>query len=183
MESGHRSDLNMAISNFKTPTGSCNYKMVLSIKRENRLPQLALEDRRKITALVVVGLTGAMESLNLKRPLSANQIMDLSDIILDSSSEDNLALEDLMIFLQKLTRGEYGEMYESMDISKFMQKFELYREERFQALRNIRDEEEASYRPDYSEKRSSEELSMEERMKYTKALIEYDKVVNNQHKG
>jgi hypothetical protein len=78
-----------------------------------------------------------------------------------------------MLFLQKLTRGEYGTMYESMDIPKFMEKFELYREERFQSMQNIREEQAANHRPDYSDTRLSEERSMEENLKNIAALVAY----------
>lgn len=126
--------------------------------------------------IVCAGVTMAMESLNLSRPMNSNQIMDLTDAILETAEEDNLSVEDLLLFLQKLTRGEYGAMYESMDIPKFMLFFEKYREKRFQAVMAIRDEQTASHRPDYSDTRLSELSQRDEKLKHVAAVIEYSKM-------
>lgn len=102
---------------------------------------MAKNDYAKIAVLISAGLTLAFESMNLARPMKANQIADLAEIIIETSNEDNLAIEDVLLFLQKLIYGDYGKLYESMDIPKFMEKFEIYREERFQAMRTLREEE------------------------------------------
>jgi hypothetical protein len=107
---------------------------------------MAEQDFKNASMLVTVGLTLAMESMNLKRPMNEIQILDLAEAIIDTAAEDNLAMEDLMLFLQKLTRGEYGAMYESIDIPKFMEKFEIYRQERHEALQNHRYEIEVRYK-------------------------------------
>jgi len=88
------------------------------------------KDPKRATALVVVGLQMAFESMNLSRPMTAPQLLNLAEIIFDTSTEDRLSLQDVMLFLQGLTRGKYGTLYESMDIPKFMEKFEIYRQER-----------------------------------------------------
>ena len=58
------------------------------------------------------------------------QIIDLTDAIIESAGEDQLAIEDLLLFLQGLLGGKYGRMYESMDMPKFFEFFEQYREQR-----------------------------------------------------
>jgi len=95
---------------------------------------------------ITAALHLSMESMNLKRGLTVDQEIDLAEAIIDTASEDNLALEDLMLFLQKLVRGEYAPMYESLDIPKFMEKFEIYREERHQQCRRIREEQHIQYK-------------------------------------
>lgn len=173
METGNRMEINLALKEYKLPSGQSNYPALFSITSEQRLPALAKEDIKRTAAIVGVGITAAMESMNLSRPMNSVQIMDLTDAVIETAAEDNLAVEDLMLFLQKLTRGEYGTMYESMDIPKFMEKFELYREERFQSMQNIREEQAANHRPDYSDTRLSEERSMEENLKNVAALVAY----------
>jgi hypothetical protein len=145
MESGNRQEINLILKSYKHPSGSVNFQALLQIPSNCRLPEIAKVDYLKAASIVTAGITMAMESMNLNRPMTAAQIMDLSDAIIETCGEDNIALEDLMLFMQKLTRGEYGVLYESMDIPKFMEKFELYREERFQSLRSIREEEHAQY--------------------------------------
>lgn len=120
---------------YKT-RGLNNYPALLSINE--RLPDLYKTDPQQVSGAITVALAMAFESMNLSRPMNEDQILDLVETIIDSSEEDRLALEDVVLFLQGLTRGKYGALYESMDIPKFMEKFEIYREERHQALMNHR---------------------------------------------
>lgn len=143
LEQGNKQEINIILKSFKNENGSVNFPALLQIPSTERLFSLAKKDYKKAASFVIVGITLAMETMNLNRPMSPNQIIDLVDAILESCEEDNLALEDLMLFLQKLTRGDFGVLYESMDIPKFMEKFEIYREQRFQSLNSIREEEHA----------------------------------------
>lgn len=81
----------------------------------------------------------ALESINLKRGLNEMQILDLSECIIDSASEDNLSFEDIMLFLQNMVRGKYEMSYESMDVPKFMKMLSIYREERKVAIIEYRE--------------------------------------------
>ena len=139
MVAGNRMDINIALREFKTDGGAVNFPAILSIPRDNRLPELAKKDFKQMIGIITAALTLAFEGMNLKRAMNPSQIIDLAEVVIDTSSEDNLALEDLMLFLQKLVRGEYGVMYESMDIPKFMESFERYRQDRYESLRAIRD--------------------------------------------
>lgn len=103
-------------------------------------------DYKQTCAVLVVALTKAFQAMNLSRPMNADQIMELAETIMDSSAEDYLALEDVLIFLQGLVRGKYGPLYESMDIPKFMDKFEIYRQERHEALINHRYEQSSRFK-------------------------------------
>jgi hypothetical protein len=146
MEVGNKQQISVALRQFKEPSGLIKFNEVLSIPTENRITKLAENDFGKVSMIIVAGLTLAFEGMNLKRGMNAIQILDLSEAIIDTAAEDNLALEDLMLFLQKLVRGEYAPMYESLDIPKFMEKFEIYREQRHQELHRIRYEKEAQYK-------------------------------------
>lgn len=102
---------------------------------------MAKNDYDGTVDIVAAGLTLALETMNLKRPMLPPQVDELAEALVDSSNDDNLSLEDLILFLQRLVRGQYGELYESMDIPKFMQKLEIYREERHQEIVKIRENE------------------------------------------
>ena len=173
MEAGNRQDVNLILREFKTPQGNVNYPSLFQIKREQRLPMMAKTDIKRTAAIVGVGLTAALESMNLIRSMNATQIMDLVDAIIETSEEDQLSIEDVMLFLQQLVRGQYGKLYESLDIPKFMDMFEQYREERWQAIRNIRDEQASSHRPSYHEERVSETFTKEDKSKHEAARIDY----------
>lgn len=171
MESRDRHGVQVALQRYKTPSGAANYRELLSIPTSERLSAMAAQDMQRTDMLVTAGLTLALESMNLARPMNATQIMDLSSAIIETAAEDNLSLEDLMLFLQKLTRGHYGPLYESMDIPKFMEKFELYREERHQSLMRIREEQHAQHKALPVNDRFSEMYPDEERQKHREAHI------------
>lgn len=135
--------MNLCLKQFKDGA-NYNYPALLSIPE--RLPALAKKDFEGALGLIVVGLTMAFETMNLSRPMNSSQVVELAETILDSSEEDYLALEDVMLFLQGLTRGKYGPLYESMDIPKFMEKFEIYRTERHQEYFRIKDEKHSQFK-------------------------------------
>lgn len=121
-----------------------NFSAVLSVNE--RLPQMYKQDPDNVIICLTAALFMAFESMNLARPMNDGQIIDLVDTILDSSSEDYLSLEDIVLFLQGLVRGKYGPLYESMDMPKFMDKFEIYRQERHEALINHRYEQSSRFK-------------------------------------
>lgn len=139
LQVGDKVAITNSLRAFKGEQGALNYPAIFSIPTDQRLAKMAENDFAGTLSLVTVGVTLALEQLNLKFPMNALQILDLSESILDTSGEDNLSLEDLMLFLQQLTRGKYSPLYESMDVPKFMEKFELYREERHRAMVQLRE--------------------------------------------
>lgn len=146
VQAGNKQAINLSLKEFKLENGAPNFPVLFLVPSENRLPALAKTDPEGISEIVAAGLTLTIESMNLKRGLTPAQIIDLTDEILDSSVEDNLSFEDLMLFLQGLTRGKYGELYESMDIPKFMNLFGKYRDERWNEGIRIRDEKHEEYK-------------------------------------
>lgn len=144
METGNKAEMNLILRQYKD-NGRINFPMVLSIPSTERIPMLAKQDFTRINMLVIGALTLAMESLNTKRRLNEIEILDLSETIIDSANEDNLSFEDLMLFLQKLTRGEYKVPTE-LDIPKFMEIFELYREHRHKELQEYRYNQHLQYK-------------------------------------
>jgi hypothetical protein len=141
MEKSNRMEMNLILRNYKLPNGGVNYNQVLRIPSKDRMQALVVsEGYEKIHILLSAGIQVAMESLNLTNPLTPNQIVDLSDALIDTSSEDNLGIEDIVIFLQRLVRGEAGKLFNSMDIPKFMELFENYRQERHAEYLRVKEE-------------------------------------------
>lgn len=132
MQKGNKQEINKILREYKLQNGSPNFLKLFTIPAGERLPAMAKNDFEGTLDIVLAGVTLAIESMNLKRGLNASQINDLAEEILDSSHEDNLSLEDLILFMQRLVRGQYGELYESMDIPKFMTLFGKYRDERWE---------------------------------------------------
>jgi hypothetical protein len=179
LKTGNKQGINLTLRAFKLHNGVINFPALFEIRSESRLPYLAQNSINDILPLIATALTLAFETMNLARPMTNAQVLDLAETILESSNEDNLALEDLMLFLQKLTRGEYGKLYESMDIPKFMQFFEMYREERYQALKALRDEQDAqnkalgSSQPTTPNDVITDKMEMEVKNDYAEILKSY----------
>lgn len=147
METGNKLNLSVELKKYKEPNGAVNYGEVLRIPFNDRLNGLIQsEGYERMHILIGAAIQLSMESMNLNKPLTANQIFDLVDAIIDSSGEDWLSLEDIVLFLQKMVRGETGNLYTSMDIPKFMQMFEKYRQERHGEYMRIKEEMQLQYK-------------------------------------
>jgi hypothetical protein len=140
-------EMNIELRRYKTHSGAVNFPQLFKIPVENRLAAMAERDFASTMGIITVALTLCFESMNLARPMQNFQILDLAEAIVDSSQEeDRLSLEDLMLFIQKLTRGDYGPLYESIDIPKFMNILSKYRDERWQEGIKLRDEKANYYK-------------------------------------
>ena len=150
--------LNQELKKFKSEAGSINYSLIRDIPKNERIFAMSKADLLGTIQLISVALKLANEQMNMSRPMNNSQILDLAEMIVDESEQDNLSFEDVLLFLQKLTRGEYGSFYESMDIPKFFTFFNKYRDERWNEMIIIRDkliEEHKSLGDDNSFERST----------------------------
>lgn len=132
--------VNLELRKYKNENNTINYPVLFSIPKEQRIAAMSKTDLGGTIKIITVSLTMAFETMNLSRGMTAFQILDLAEAIVDEAPSDNLAVEDLALFLQKLTRGEYPELYEGMDQAKFMARFNKYRDDRWDAGVKIRDE-------------------------------------------
>lgn len=117
--------------------GSANFLSLGMIPTSERLPALAKDDRQYIHKIIAAQIQYTMLFFNITNSLSLEQIFILSDEIIDSSEEDNLALQDVFLFLQKLSTGEMGKTFNRMDVVTFMEMFETYRDERHNEINKI----------------------------------------------
>jgi len=138
--------VNLELRKYKTENGGTNFPALFKIPTDKRITAMAKEDLGNTIKLIAVALTYAFEGMNLTRPMQAFQILDLAEAIVDESGSDKLAFEDLMIFLQRLTRGQYPGLFEGMDIPKFMERFALYRDERWGEGIRLRDEKNEQFK-------------------------------------
>lgn len=143
---GDKQQVNFVLRDYKLQNGSPNFLALFDIPNASRIRDLAKLNYDDTSDLVIAAITLAMENMNLKRGLSASQINDLAEEIIDTSSDDNFSMEDFVLFLQALTRGKYGELYESMDIIKFMGLFEKYRDDRWQEWVRFKEAQHAQYK-------------------------------------
>lgn len=146
MRKGDRQQVNLILRDYKTQNGYPNFPALFDIPNANRIRDLAKTDYEDTSDLVAAAVTLAMENFNLKRGLTAVQINDLAEEIIDGANDDNISFEDLVLFLQALVRGKYGDMYESMDMAKFMKLFNEYRDERWKEWVNFKEAEHIQFK-------------------------------------
>jgi len=123
-----------------------NYAELIKIPNEERICAMAERDMRGTVTIITVAITLAMEAMNLKSPMTPIQIVDLAEMIIDDSKDDKISIPDLLLFLQQLTRGKYGDLYGSIDAVKFNLFFNKYRDERWQEAIKIRDTQHEYYK-------------------------------------
>lgn len=174
METGNKREMSLILRQYKLQTGATDFPAILSIPSSDRIATMAKNDFAGVNALIGGALTVAFEAMNFKRSFTADQIWDLSEAIIDTSGEDNLAFEDLMIFLQNLVWGKYDMSHESIDIPKFMKYFEIYRQERYEALMDYRENEHLALKDSGKVDRSTKpETAFEEHLQsYARKLQE-----------
>lgn len=128
--------------------GAVVYEKPLLIPRSERIPALAStqEGRYAVLTALTASIGGAMGHMNLKYSMNADQILEIGNLIIDQASEDWLAIEDVLLFLQELLLGRMGKIYDRIDIPFFFELFETYRQKRYEALRKFRDEEQSQHK-------------------------------------
>lgn len=163
MVAGNKRELATTLKQYKQPNGNIDFPMVLAVPTSERLPALYQRNFLEATALVGMGLAAAFDRMVFKKKPTGEMVNEIAEEILNSSDEDNLSLEDLMLFLQGLVRGKYGEIAE-LSISRFMKLFDGYREERHFALVEFRENQHLQYKSLGDANRSFREDPLSEHM-------------------
>jgi len=139
-------EVGVQLRKYKHKNNSTNFPELFNIPVDQRITAMAARNFGETIKTIAVALTLAFETMNLSRPMQAFQILDLAEAIVDEAESDKLSIEDLMIFLQRMTRGEYQGLYEGIDIPKFMERFNQYRDERWDAGIELRDKRHEEYK-------------------------------------
>lgn len=171
------------LSRFKE-AGVIKFERTLQIPMSERIPALIKEPdgELKVCTAIVASLKSAFDNINLKRAMDENQVVELAGVIIDQAHQDQLALEDVLLFLQRLVTGQAGTLYDRLDIPTFFELFETYREERYQALRHIKDEQHVNYKAMGDNTRYSE-VERDAEVDYRKNLVDHFKKRYNEESG
>jgi len=175
MLAGKRLEIKTHLTRF-SEAGKIRFERTLLIPEIERIPALvaSYEGRFNVFTAVVASLKYALDNINLRKTFNEDQLLELADVIIDSSHEDQLALEDVLLFLGRLMTGQAGTLYDRLDMPTFFELFETYREERFQALRHVRDEQHANYKCMGDSGRLSDQMK-EEDSTYREVVANYYK--------
>jgi|GEM_PF-2146706 len=147
-------------------------RIMQEVPLPDRLPGLTEKyGRAKISALLSVALTNCFEKMNIRKDMNGEQIVELAEEIINTAEEDQLAIEDVLMFLDGLLKAKYGKIYDRMDIPTFFEFFERYREARHQELLRFREEQNAQFRALGTTDRSSNYQNKEEHSKALAAFM------------
>lgn len=166
LETGNKLAVQQHLTRFKE-RGVVAFDRVLSVPTNERIPALVKQPdgHLRVAAALTAAITNALQNINLRSTLTEDQIIELAGMIIEQSEEDNLALEDVLLFLQQLVSGKVGVIYNRMDIPTFFDLFESYRQERHIQLLRIREEQEAQYKAIGDKERISENDSEKDEMR------------------
>ncbi len=89
---------------------------------------------QKVEAVIKLYLVELCELVNLKRPLREKQIDAIAMEVV--STYYHLTIADVHVIFRKARNGEFGELYESLDVPKVMKWFADYFAERCEAAAN-----------------------------------------------
>lgn len=176
IQEGNKIAVNMHLTKFKEG-GAIAFDKLLSISFSDRIPALTKNDTARYEMIVALSasLRSAFSNMNLRVGFNEDQVIELAVMIIDQSHEDQLGLEDVLLFLQKLLVGEYGKIYDRMDIPTFFEMFEKYRQSRHVALKRIQEEQHVQNKSYGSPDRWAEMSKDEERNAFHEAMKTYVK--------
>ena len=147
---------------FKEKGENLPLKVIELVPVNERLPALKeLYGAEKIAAVLSVQITRTLNNFNLRVGMNSEQIMDLSYAILDEAEQDQLAIQDIFLFLDGMVKFKYGKVYDRMDMPTFFEMLEKYREERHQAYINGKEEAHAQFKSMGDSNRTSQDIDKE----------------------
>lgn len=119
--------------------GFVDHKRTLAIPFNERIPELIKKEngREQVSMALAASILGAFQHIE-KVKMDASQIKGLAECIIDTAHEDQLSIEDVLLFLKDLLMGKFGKITQTLDTPAFFEYFEVYRTKRYQTLENIR---------------------------------------------
>ena len=127
--------------------GIVKYERTLSVPMDRRIPELAKTKmgRKQVSIAIAASMLSAFQHIESAK-MSAATIKEIAEGIIDSSHEDQLSLEDVLLFLKDMLMGRFGKIRGALDMPAFFELFEKYRDERYQTLKKIRWEQHLSFK-------------------------------------
>lgn len=130
IHSGNKISISANVALYIT-RGIVNFEKILAISLHSRIPNLThvygVEMIHKILAAL---LTSFQNDLNLIRPMSAEQIESCSFDLVMTTEEDQLGVEDYVLFFKGAREGKYGKILDRLDQQTIFSLLEEYRQQR-----------------------------------------------------
>ena len=159
---GSKGDVFNELCRFKENGEALPLKVIELVPVSERLPALAkMYGNDKIAGILSLSITRALNNFNLRVAMTPEQIADLSFAILDEAEQDQLAIQDVLLFLDGMVKFKYGKVYDRMDMPTFFEMLEKYREERHLAFMNGKEEAHAQFKAMGDSNRTSQDVDKE----------------------
>lgn len=119
--------------------GIVQYDKLLSLSMHARIPNLThIYGLDNIHRVMIVLLTSFNNSLNLIRPMSSDQIVECAYELVMTTEEDQLSMEDYVLFFKGAREGKYGKILDRLDHQTIFTMLEEYREARHREFLKIK---------------------------------------------
>jgi len=126
--------------------GAVKYEALLSIPQNNRLEQMQkVLGTAETHLLIVILIDNFIDSYNVTAKPTAEQVLDCAYDLLVMAKQYCCAFEDLVVFFERAKKGTYGKIYNRIDGPLLMEFFDKYLDERYEALENMRANQEYLY--------------------------------------
>jgi hypothetical protein len=159
---GNNGGVHNELCRYKDKGEAMPLKIIELVPVSERLPALAkMYGNDKIAAVLSKSVTRALNNFNLRVAMTPEQITDLCYAILDEAEQDQLAIQDVLLFLDGMIKYKYGKVYDRMDMPTFFEMLEKYREERHLAFMNGKDEAHAQFKAMGDSNRTSQDIDKE----------------------
>ena len=149
----------LTLQNFQD-NDTIDYKKLLSIPKENRIPVLIKEfGTKRMHALITIMIKEFCHAIKLPKSRKLNETGSRAcacDLML-SAEEDQLSMEDLVLFFERAKKGKYGSFKNVLTHFSLMEKLEMYRDERHNVYHQMKEKKEAVLKTLGPVKRSSSE--------------------------
>jgi hypothetical protein len=156
---------------FKDKGEALPIKVMELVPVSERIPALAKTyGNDKIAALLSKQITKTLNSFNLRVGMNPEQVTDLSYSLIESAEEDQLAIQDILLFLDGMVKYKYGKVYDRMDMPTFYEMLEMYREQRHLAYAGLKEETHSQNKAAGDTNRMSNEVDKDANRN---AMIEY----------
>ena len=126
-----------------------DYKALLSIPLSERIPGITHEyGLKRMHRLIRTILNEFCLSIKLpkSKKLTETKMSAIACDLILVAEEDQLAIEDLVVFFELARRGKWGSFKGLVTHYSIMQQLELYRQERYEMYRKVIEEKEAEVR-------------------------------------
>ena len=139
---------NLALKQF-VQEDKVNFEGLLSIPLTERIPGLIHEyGLKRAHRLIKLVLQEFCYSIPLPKSakLSDTKIAACACDLILAAYEDQLSLEDLIVFFERAKKGRYGKFKGTLTHYSIMQKLEQYCMDRSAAYRSLKEEQEAEFK-------------------------------------